>query len=139
MSNEVLFFGCAGVPGHYLYGRGMRSLEYESSPWGMNLDSGLLASKEQRRSYEYANSTKPTGEYVVAKKDGWTAVAKKDGWTAVAFWDRSGDSRPASNSAFLIAKDISGEELLSLAAEQFPRIFARKDFPIAVPAKPVMP
>lgn len=110
---EVLFFGCRDVPGHYLYARG-KSIQYESSPWGTALDGGILTPD-----YYHADKT-ITGE---------VAVAHKNGWTAIAFWDRSGDSRPGSNSAFLISEIITGDELLDLARQQWPEIFSRPDFP----------
>jgi hypothetical protein len=114
---NVLFFGCYKVAGHYLYKRG-RAIAYGESPWGTGLDTGILTKGDDK----YARpDTSPTGNYTVSRKSGWTAIS---------FWDRSGDDRPGSNSAFLIALDISDKELLSLAAAQWPDIFSRAGFPI---------
>lgn len=115
--SEVFFFGCKGAAGHYLHSRS-GTVEYEKSPWGRHLDTGILVSGADK----YARpDTTPTQNYTVARKDGWTAIA---------FWDRSGDSRPNSNSAFLIAADVSDKELLAMARAQWPYIFARAGFPL---------
>ena len=115
---EVFFFGCYLVTGHYLYRRGGRHVDYTACPWGTNLDTGLLISRKDK----YARpDTEPTENYTVARKDGWTAIS---------FWDRSGDSRPGSNSAFLVAADVSDKELLALAKAQWPDIFSRGRFPL---------
>ncbi len=42
------------------------------------------------------------------------------GWTFLSFWDRSGDSRPNSNSTFLFEGEYSFEEAVELAKEIFP-------------------
>lgn len=47
------------------------------------------------------------------------------GWTVLAFWDRSGDTRGSSNSAFLAEGELSFEEMRDLAQEHFPSIWTR--------------
>ncbi len=106
-SLEVLYFGCKDVAGHYLYSKFTPNMRYESTPWGKHLDGGLLANNF---------NTTPTGK---------VSVSHKDGWTAIAFWDRSGDSRGGSNSVFLIASDVTGDQLLAMARVQWPEIFDR--------------
>jgi hypothetical protein len=108
---EVLYFGCYRVPGHCLYSKVTPNMRYEATPWGNSLDSGLLTDDY------YGADTEPTGKVVVRHKDGWTAIA---------FWDRSGDSRPGSNTAFLAKADMTGEELLALARVQWPEVFDRR-------------
>jgi hypothetical protein len=118
---EVLFFGCLDVPGHFLYSK-RRRINYEDSPWGTKLDGGLLTDD-----YARAN-TQVTQPFIEAHKAGWTAVA---------FWDRSGDERPGSNSAFLVEADMSAETLLRLSREQWPEVFNRRGFPIpSLPSPP---
>ena len=107
---EVLYFGCLREAGHYLHSKPYRRLNYEGTPWGVWLDTGLL----------------PKGE----QYDGQVFSAKKDGWTAIAFWDRSVDTRPGSNSAFLVQADIPTDELMRLAREQWPEVFSRPYFPL---------
>jgi hypothetical protein len=116
---EVLFFGCYSnvrpgyyAAGHYLYSKHRRADARTDTPWGYKLDGGLL---------EGHGNKFQDDKYVVAKLDGWTAVS---------FWDNSGDSRGASNSAFVVHADITGEELLKLAREQWPEVFNRPSFPL---------
>ena len=110
---DVLYFGCMGRAGHFLFDHdGQRP--YGSTPWGYDLDGGLL------------DSSKPEVEGVVQ-------FHQKDGWTAIAFWDRSVDSRYASNSAFLVAESVSAETLLAMARESWPAVFSRCKFRVALP------
>lgn len=113
---NVLFHGCDGRPGHYLHSKDGVHWRYESVPWGTMLDAGLLTNDY------YGCDSRPDGKYVVQQKDGWTAVA---------FWDRSGDGRGGSNSVFLVNAEITGEELITLARQQWPEIFNRPNFPLA--------
>lgn len=46
-------------------------------------------------------------------------------WTVIAFWDRSGDSRPGSNSAFVMEGDKTFEEALMIARAHFPEVMKR--------------
>lgn len=52
------------------------------------------------------------------------------GWSVVAWWDRSADKRPGSNSAF-VAEGTFGElEMIAAAREQYPWVFARMKFEV---------
>jgi hypothetical protein len=42
------------------------------------------------------------------------------GWTVLAMWDRSGDRRPNSNSAFIARGELTFDEMTAMAAEHFP-------------------
>lgn len=99
--------------GHYLYDTNMDSVLHwrKATPWEQ-IDAQL------------APTTKP---YQV---EGATALHHKDGWTAIQFWDRSGDSRGNSNSAFLMEGTWAFEEALAKAREAFPNIFKRFKFEI---------
>lgn len=46
-------------------------------------------------------------------------------WTAIAFWDRTGDSRPGSNSAFLFEGTLTFEAACAAAFEHFPAVWRR--------------
>jgi len=105
----VLYFGCLGQIGHHLHAKPSRRLRYESTPWGETLDMGLFPERSTH---------------------GILYTAKKGGWTAIAAWDNSVDTRPGSHSAFLVAADISTEELLRRAREQWPEVFSRRGFPV---------
>lgn len=63
--------------------------------------------------------------------EGVANIARKDGWTAIAFWDRSGDKRHASNSAFLFNDERIGfDAAIAIAKQEFPQIFTRFGFEI---------
>lgn len=115
---EVFMFGCLEQAGHFLRSK-MGSIVFPPpDPWKNDLDGGLLGP-------QYKTDTAPTGKFVVAKKEGWTAIS---------FWDRSGgDKRPGCNTAFLAHADISSDELIALAKEQWPEVFSRKGF---IPLQP---
>lgn len=119
-SPEVLYFGCLGGVGHFMHSRRRPGqVRWDATPFGNKLDGGLITDD-----YYGVDST-PTGEI---------HEHHKDGWTAVSFWDRSGgDRRPGCNSTFLVNAEMSGDELLALAKEQWPGIFRRPDFPITFP------
>ena len=58
--------------------------------------------------------------------EGSAMVHHKDGWSALAFWDTSGDSRPASNSVLMVnAPDMTFDELCELMEKTFPAIWSR--------------
>lgn len=52
------------------------------------------------------------------------------GWTAVAFWDRSGDSRPNSNTAFIVRGTLAFEQVVRVARHRWPQIWQRFTFPV---------
>lgn len=114
MSIEVFFHGCLGQPGHYIHTK-KTELDYPAIPWRHKLDSGLLTDNY------YGADTTPNG---------LTTFVTLDGWSALAFWDRSGDGRPGSNSVFFCHALVSPEELLGLAREQWPSVFDRPRFPV---------
>ncbi len=111
---EVLCFGCIGVAGHYLHSKTGVNWRNEQTPWGDRLDAFLLTSDY------YNHNTAVTG---------LCSEHHLNGWTAISFWDRSGDSRPGSNTSFLCHAEITAAELLALAREQWPHVFSRPGFP----------
>ena len=119
MSN-VIYYGCWDECGHFPWETGKERLSFRDffnlQPWGSRVDGGLCHLGKERQ-----------GVY---------RVHKQDGWTAVAFWDRSVDHRPGSNSVFLIQQDVSGAELLRMAHEQFPSVFARFTFDLVPEVQP---
>jgi hypothetical protein len=115
---EVYYFGCWGnEAGHYLHGSNgrLRWRDEESlTPWGMKCDGVLCP-------------------YGTNGPQGVVAHHHKDGWTAIAFWDRSIDSRPGSNSVFFIHAEVTAEEAWRLAQEKFPQVCGRFKFEIKLP------
>lgn len=111
LTAEVLYFGFVANFGHDLRSKRRRVDIYKDTPWGARLDGGLL-------------------ECVPDNPNGKWHEFQKDGWSAVAFWDRSGDKRGASNTAFIVHDEMDGKSILELAAVQWPEVFARPGFPI---------
>lgn len=110
---RVWFFGCFGAPGHYLRRPdGHTEWAAGAQPWGWTIDGGLCGGDKY------------------ATPDGKTYEHHKDGWTAVAFWDQSGDSRPASNTVFLVNAEATTAEVIAAAREQWPLLFQRRGFPL---------
>lgn len=65
--------------------------------------------------------------------EGRALLHHRDGWTAVAFWDRTGDSRPGSNTAFLLDEVLDFDAAVDAARQAYPHVFARFTFEV-VPA-----
>lgn len=115
---EVMFFGCLGQPGHYLQSKRSNRFRTDHLPWGDSIDGGLLPKDGNKR------------------QDGKFVFVKERGFSCVSFWDQSGDSRPASNSAFIVqAEEITADELFGLARQQWPEVFRRPNFPFALTPK----
>lgn len=120
MSRMILYFGCIRESGHYMWdARGRKSYHDIPQPWGYSIDGKLCPPGDP-----WAKNGQPQGS---------AALHHKDGWTALAFWDRTVDSRPGSNSAFLADETLTFEQLLERAKEAFPQVFARFTFNV-VPA-----
>lgn len=62
--------------------------------------------------------------------EGRAFVTHRDGLTALAFWDRSGDRRPNSNSVFVVPGTLTFEQIVRVAKQAWPRIWQRFTFPI---------
>lgn len=110
------YFGCGDRAGHYLYSQS-RSVTYG--------DRGTLA-----RGLEHFDGVlAPLGEtqlYVAAMNR-----LGGLGYSALAWWDRSVDKRPASNSIiFAPGLTIPAEDLLAQAQQRFPWVFARLPQPV---------
>lgn len=109
---KVFYFGCWDAIGHCLWTPKGTSVSTSETPWGNAVDGGLCPGKRDRR-----------GEVAPAdQREGHAALHHRDGWTALAFWDRSVDKRPNSNSAFLAEGTLMLPEMMTLAWASFPRI-----------------
>ena|ERR1019366_3343006 len=116
---RVYYFGCNEQAGHYMHEPNMvhRSVDTErgrflyDNPWGLYIDGDLCM--EGKRQIE-----------------GEALIHHKDDWTAMAFWDRSVDTRPGSNSVFLAEGTFNFDEMMALAKEYFPQVLNRISFTI---------
>ncbi len=104
---EVFYFGCVGQVGHHLHSKKRSGLRGNETPWEWSIDAGIFKSANYGVLY----------------------TAKKDGWTLIFVWDNSVDSRPGSHSTFVAHQDMTTDELLNCAREQWPEIFSRRKFP----------
>ncbi len=121
----ILYFGCLGDKGHYLFRRVGRELGdyaklsyYETkaaTPWGDNIDGGVF-SKSPRR-----------------LEAGAIHACHLNGWSLVYWADYSVDTRPGSHSTFVTkSEDCIGNHdlLIARARIQWPEVFGRPRFPV---------
>ena len=78
-----------------------------------------VGEKMPRHKYHDSRPEEPQGR---------AALVRVNAYTAIAYWDRSGDERPNSNSVFAAAGEHTFEELLAAAKEQWAWVFARQAF-----------
>lgn len=112
MKPRVLYFGCwsRAQRGHYLHevdgrtGRPLGIVPFVDA----ELDGGFC----------------PEGQ----QSEGVARLHHLRGWTVLAFWDRSADSRGNSHSTFLADGQHEFEEMVALAKEAFPAVWARFGF-----------
>jgi hypothetical protein len=64
----------------------------------------------------------------IREPEGLCTLTKVGEYTVIAFWDRSGDDRFGSNSAFIEKGDFTFEEMVERAERAFPSIFVRFHF-----------
>jgi hypothetical protein len=114
----VYYFGCLGNVGHYLHAPGGIRAQYSRVPVGFpgawaggGLDGTLLDNKR-------------------SEVQGLGRLHHLQGWTALAFWDRSVDNRPGSNSAFVAKGTHSFQGMLALSRKARPQVFARFTFEV---------
>ncbi|HWL39400.1 MAG TPA: hypothetical protein VNO75_04105 [Gemmatimonadaceae bacterium] len=118
---RVYYFGCGTRrTGHYWFLPDPARAEMNSSSavddamrtvFGVQIDSG------------FAPDDGPQVE-------GEARLARIHGWTVLAWWDRSMDTRPNSNSALVIDAQRDFDQMLALLAEHFPIVAKRQRVPI---------
>jgi len=118
MLDGPLYFGCVDRVGHHLFDKRLTMLsstvvgvDGSQLRWMRSLD-GVLPPQDGLRI------------------DGEARLHVLHGWTVIAFWDRSVDSRPNSNSVFFIPGVKPFEVALAMAREAFPSVFARFTFEV---------
>jgi hypothetical protein len=113
---KVHYFGCGREIGHYWHVAGV----------GKRLKLDGLDSIDAK----YAPRIKTSSGDLTEAPQGHASLTFVNGWTILAYWDRSMDKRPMSNSAFAAKGEFTFEELLSAAREQWPWVFSRQVFDI---------
>lgn len=97
-------------PGHFLWDRHGRSVPLEQTPWDYELDARVQPEQE----VPCVGMGLPS-----------TLLSHRDGWTVLGFWDRTGDERGKSCSAFVAHGILTGHEMLAAAESVFPAIWKR--------------
>jgi hypothetical protein len=128
MNSDVLFFGVwTHDVGHYLYSVGGHRMRENHLPkdfpirWQI-LDASLLP----------PGLPQVEGRAALWHFNAWTA----NSWTILSFWDRSGDSRMNSNSAFVLRGNWDLEGACRAARDAFPEIWGRFKFQVLLPGGP---
>lgn len=118
MTAAWYYFGCGDQSGHYLFGQNRwRPPRYGDDAPPERLHGG----------FDGSLAPHPERELYVA------AVSRLGGinMTALAWWDRSVDKRPASNSIiFAPGLTIEPEVMLAEAQRRFPWVFSRLPRPV---------
>lgn len=117
---DVYFFGCRGVPGHYLIEGGQGRCAGAGS--GNKLPEPLRG-----------RGSKLDGQYApcdTLQQEGYACLRCVEGWTVLAFWDRSLDTRFGSNAVFIAHGEHKFERMCEIAQEFFPEIWQRFTFKI---------
>lgn len=120
MSVEVYYYGCLGEVGHYWYGHTTRHRAPADVPSEIarRIDTWLCPGIAPR----------PTPQV-----EGTAALHHVEGWTALAWWDRSVDTRPGSNSVLVARGTLGVDDMLALGLAHFPEVMARqKTVPVLV-------
>lgn len=125
---KVWWFGCATKPdtaGHGLHAaqppyHGREAYEeYKSFPFQWETLDGQFAPRTKTKGAYEKGAEFPQGE---------ARLTYIKGWTVVAFWDRTGDSRGNSNTAFVFDAFLGSADALRIAREKFPKLFERFTF-----------
>jgi len=120
----VIYFGCIGEPGHYLF---RPDLQHSSSQVKHLLevagiyprcDGGFCPMGEKKRMWE------------VNQVEGHARVTHFNGYTILSFWDRSVDKRNNSNSTFIEEGTHNFNRMVEMAKLDFPSVWERFTFEV---------
>jgi len=121
--NDALYFGVeskSNVGHYYFYRDGRRMLEPN------NIKDSFLP--ESLGYYGLID-----GGFCLKKGvQGHALIHFIEGWTVLSFWDSSGDSRPGSNSNFVIKGRHSFNEMVEISKALFPTIWQRFTFEVSL-------
>ncbi len=116
----IYYFGktFAGYGGHELQGEdGFRVLHHlvpVDFPCSVNmLDCGLLPPR-------------------MPETQGRATLVHLNGWTILTFWDRSGDKRGQSCSAFVLCGTLDFDAVIRVSKARYPKVWERIDFDVVL-------
>lgn len=122
---KLFFFGCGNnQKGHYLFegdDRSIGNIDQVSDRYGIN--NGILRGSIDSRFAPAGNEEQ--GIYLLS----FLGTTKVGFIKIVAWWDRTGDSRPQSNSALIGIGYADAEEMIDDAILLFPKTMARQPRP----------
>jgi len=124
---QMLYFGPLGDIGHYFYseeGGRIHNYPHPDVPW-RQVDGALCPNCDQKELY------RRTGPAI----EGEALLHHKEGWTALSFWDRTIDTRPASNSNYFAKGIFTFEEMVELAKKRFPVRWGQMKFEVRLAQK----
>ena len=115
----MYYFGCWDEPGHYLHDPRGRVLRREQvGPFDVYGQMGLPLDER------FTPGPHPHGGSGL-QDESFVALTYVRGWTVMAMWDRSVDTRPGCNAAFIREGRLSEADMWALARQHYPRIVAR--------------
>lgn len=121
---KVFYFGCIGDSGHYLF-------DGEDSPYGDRVPWKQYDTVTPFVGNDFDGQRFTPGRLVRDRWEGWPQtqsvykLTHEAGWTMLGCWDRSVDTRPGSNSTFIIEGTHDFSAALEQARTAFPKTFAR--------------
>lgn len=119
MSKLLLYFGCIDRVGHYLFGKGGASAsERNAMSLFPSLNPNLL---------KHIDAIFPPTQTQIVGKYNECIVPP---CIIVAWWDRSVDKRPGSNSNLIGFGYANAEEIIDEAYIQFPAVMNRQPRPV---------
>ena len=119
---RVFYFGAWTVAGHYVF-TPSGSSTWMAGPWSpRDLDtSGYTSGYDSRGRVTSGGFCPPDPD----QPQGVWRLTSAPGWTAIGCWDRTCDRRKGSRSVFVAEGEHSEAEMLAIAAQHFPAVWAR--------------
>lgn len=108
--------------GHHLYDANGRRVGWDEEK---ELVTDRLGGESDLTPYDLRDPCAPRGAVEEIQPEGVFRWRVRGGLTLLTAWDRSADPRGGSFTAFLVRGSAAREEMLMLARDAFPRVFAR--------------
>lgn len=121
---RMFYFGPWGEPGHYMFNehRMWVHKEEDNIPWNGQIDGRLQPGcRFEDGRWEH---------YDADETEGRALLHHKNGWTALSFWDRSVDTRFASNSTYFAEGTFTFEQMVEMAKARFADRWNRMKFEV---------
>lgn len=122
----ILYFGCWGDVGHYLWAHDRNMLHYcaAAGPWTVR-DLDATPYERTYRGEEVRDSGRGLVPVDREERQGIWRHTQRDGWTAIGAWDRTVDRRGGSKAIFVAEGMHTEEAMREMAAAAFPSVWAR--------------